>query len=1624
MRGALSSEDVSQLEELFKQAPFLRKRHERQQGDPSNEALRRVALARTCTRDLYDGVLKDELAVSFDELIARPEVEPVPQMRDTYWLREAAQRDAIESWASDAEGRKRWAEKIYRHAQSSGAEPLELAVQELRFDADEARDEFRRLYDDADAANNLPRCNLIVETLNSLRADMIGTPMDDDRREYASRYAARAMFLVEYHRTAAYYPRLEPAQALDEVLVEKEGRWILHLFAGGGMGKTMFLQSAISRSLVTYPERALVARLDMDFLSVHALTRCPWLMAIEIGRQIDRQLPQPAFDRFLASMESFSGLLYSPLSERYQALSRKDVQDLIQRARNLSTNWSRLISIMASLPRERKIVIVVDTIEEVSLYYPAELRTIVRHFEDLKRSVPQLRLVLSGRYELGREHLKGAWDSAIAAVTHACELRPFSEEAAMEIARTRLLGKPDELVAAVVRSAGGFPFKLAMLIELILDNPSLTAQDIEQYRDADVAYVIERVIKRIGLNDARRGEQLADTANEHQSLRWVVRYGAIPRKLTLSFLKNVMKEHLDRALSGEAQKTGADDPRQDVWSADPEADRDPDTIWKELTNYTSERGWIAMDPHDPELASFHPDIVNPLRRLLREQRVFVPLHEAAAKHFRMRSESQPERWAEWKAAELYHLCEAGDFERAASVIGEAGACEPPVRVTFYDDVLRSRDFERLPSALRADTCLAFADASVAEMDYDYAQTGAARERIAREVLAARALHPEKITPFWDLWLRAESHSPADLAYALQTRQLATNITDADRQRLCLLLASVHAEPRARVEALSTGLAVADLSHAKLPLVPAWVFRRRLSQEHERGGNLMAAHAMAAAAIANLIETQCGAQNPALLDLQVRSAEIDLSLLRIERAQQTVLKAKRHADLSRLNARMQLMIENPWAVRRVLDRNSNEPEDLLLLARAAAQQLNVPESLALFDRSEQGFERAGSTTGTNRVRISRLRFLTLRAGLEPRILLDTCPASDQPGETALLRAYGNLDRPGYAASILQTLDEDASPSVRARAFIAGLVWGALWGPTSPDAADNVAKQLVETLERIAPASARLALLETPLLDGSFPRLSEGLVRELEQLFLAKPEGNSEAWLYCLRYADLLRALGRHEAALETLTQIRPMPNLSEPNLWPLTALRRRRLIEDRIHAARPGTPVDVDPPSTWTPFKDDVILYAAVLLETAGRALSAGDVATAEECLQSARPVLETGTRFAEQYRQIEKAMPARRGDVPHEVPASSIRTDGAPPAADGDDKSILAARSAGTTGLEGPDRGYENRIGVIARHARRLLTWRLDTGVPEVISVVEDPALEVIARSMNVFELTELIMRDWREVAAEFARVVSVPWLVVPDRLLAAVPWELCGKPIARLAVHDRTLRIALSRLNVTTGQLTAMLARQWAPARQEVLPPVGWVALPEGGDADSRTSGAHADVPDKLERAGITSVRFPDGSQGGMAPEVRPGLVYLGCGIDQLQGTPTLTLNGLTAITLGHMLAGSGTQSGKPVVILDPPRPYSLSEAVQCLYWRNLFAEQLMETGTVSAVLALGLATYEEQRHNLDRLFKALHEGAELTTLLSNIRSASRDDDDLDRIVATRAAALFTQDPRGRIRHLQAPAQ
>src|SRR5262249_33574553 len=160
----------------------------------------------------------------------------------------------------------------------------------------------------------------------------------------------------------------------------------------------------------------LVSRLDLDFLSVPSLSAAPWLVPIEIGQQIDEQLPRPLFNAnqgFYSEIDQFKDLLYGSRSERRSQRTDSDVLQLRQKARENSSYWPRFRNRCADLPKSRPLLVFIDTLEEASLQAPSQLRKLLERFEELHSVVPQLRLILSGRFELGRDHLVVEYDNKL-----------------------------------------------------------------------------------------------------------------------------------------------------------------------------------------------------------------------------------------------------------------------------------------------------------------------------------------------------------------------------------------------------------------------------------------------------------------------------------------------------------------------------------------------------------------------------------------------------------------------------------------------------------------------------------------------------------------------------------------------------------------------------------------------------------------------------------------------------------------------------------------------------------------------------------------------------------------------------------------------------------------------------------------------------------------------------------------------------------------------------------------------------------------------------------------------------------------------------------------------------------
>lgn len=578
---------------------------------PMAEATRRCALPRWFDAALYEHLCEGiEQPPAFDELVGGA---PVQRLAAGRWALEDETRSRLlVEWQQQPETWREWNGRLAAMFQARDAADDRLDViyhlaASPRPDA--AVKIFRQWYAEADRAFDLAQCNALLEMLR-LQAAWRGPALSRQWREYRQYHRARMLFADDYYKTGSYLHRSEPLRVFNELL--KPGArspsdpWIFHLHATGGTGKTMFLRWLISRNLV--PRRVGCARVDFDDFRLRDAVDHPLRLFVGIVDHWSQQVEGTAL----------SSLLEKLVREQQHPGWNPGMTEELRR---------QLLGSGVAGP----LVVVLDTLEEATLAAAEWLAQCIAELRRVHELVPGLTLVLSGRYDIAartRALLPGEW------VGH--ELPRFSVREAHRYLAQR--GVSDERVReAIVARCGEEtavtkgtlapqrdrnPFKLGIFAELALGRRTLTPEEVARFPRADLAYLIERVIKRI----------------EAQPLRWVIRYGAIARHLTPSFLDEVLIPVLRRVLQGEL----ADDTTEGiegydgVWLADRTlaATLDAGTLWPQLQAYARERGWIStIGSGTASELRFHPDVVVPMRDLLRGKPVVTEIHARAIDYY-------------------------------------------------------------------------------------------------------------------------------------------------------------------------------------------------------------------------------------------------------------------------------------------------------------------------------------------------------------------------------------------------------------------------------------------------------------------------------------------------------------------------------------------------------------------------------------------------------------------------------------------------------------------------------------------------------------------------------------------------------------------------------------------------------------------------------------------------------------------------------------------------------------------------------------------------------------------------------------------------------------------------------
>ena len=615
-----------------------------------SELLRRCAATRTFDRDLFEDVLRlvptevggDEL---FDRLVDNPVVQTVPRPKGLFRVAQDERARLLSQWIgeSDTSGLLRLRQALrQRYATGSHKNPVEELYQIARLEPAAAQELYESLFRDARSRSDLALCDELI----GLFSDAPNLP-PQLRKSLGLDLAylnARGLWADEFYRTGSYLERKQLVGDLRLLMMtDVPGRWVYQIHAAGGTGKTMFIRWAIARWCVE--QRIPCARIDFDFANPAELARHPETLALQIARQWNRQLPGAPLDLLIGRLgPTRQGGVSQPMAELAKSLT---------------------------LPDGLNALVVLDTLEEVLIPQRPQLIEVLRHLNDLHQNSlgGRVRVMLSGRYDLSKRLQPEELELLGPTPIHRKVFRFKTSEARKYLTDLRGLADDDRVLAAIERARGN-PLKLWLFSEILKSEPSsLTAADIRNNLSVEVEFLIRRVVLRIGEN--QKDPVTGEIPDLYKGMRWVLRYGVVPRRLTLDFLlADPIRERLLNEIAGKApvDKAGAGLEKLRVPSEPfPRAETPPEfkAIWEELEKYAGGSSWVrvASEAGETKTLVFTPDVLNPMRALLLEQEhdLFVAIHSEALDYFQKKADGAArgsDDRLRWLREVVYH-----DFQR-------------------------------------------------------------------------------------------------------------------------------------------------------------------------------------------------------------------------------------------------------------------------------------------------------------------------------------------------------------------------------------------------------------------------------------------------------------------------------------------------------------------------------------------------------------------------------------------------------------------------------------------------------------------------------------------------------------------------------------------------------------------------------------------------------------------------------------------------------------------------------------------------------------------------------------------------------------------------------------------------
>jgi hypothetical protein len=754
--------------------------------DDDRQVLRQGAVLRYITRDLA-GVVTGS-AEAARRLVEHPLVQGGGQGRaDELWTIPEPLREAlISGWADTDEVRARVARVS---GEAGGIEALyaRLAAAGTRASAlDDLTTEFTSAIRD----NDVPRAHDLLRLLDEwpvAEAEEARTLHD----RLAPRLRRHSRALPDREATASYLER-GFEQPVWTLLLDDPHRWMLHLHAPGGGGKTMFVKNVLGRRC---PDRDIpVARIDFDYVArLGIATTEPWRLLLSVAAQLDPQLPNWPFQYMLDSYGVLQDVVRPEALPRIRPTAGADPNRVVD---ELAVDAARQVPLkfrteLATAVGTGPVVVALDTVENVLHTAGADLGPVLAAFDDivhgdpsdpLDEGVPGLRLIVSGRFDLAGDRpvpedrtrprmpefrerwlgtdphqlVLGGTSVQLGRAVISLEVPGFSTDEAQRFLTAQQPPIRTDVVAAIVARTHENPMKLALLAEYVQRNPDVSADTITAIDEIDLFYLVDRVVDHI--TDSR--------------VQWLLRWGALLPVITRDALEQViwpaLKDFVDsRAGYDDARTDGLPESPHDVsrWEIPtPEAITGAgarEEAWRDLLGYAARASWVSVVPDLPDTVMLHPDVREPLRQLLRRGGlpVYDDIHRRSFEYWSRAVEST-ERALQTTAprALLFHAYQPW-----------AGADHDGDRL--FRDLLRRRAEDRTVREGLAQEVLELADQHA---DRDVDGPSSAAQELAHLELAEAAINTanQRGAPIAEGALSAHLHHITSKLRARQPRRIA------------------------------------------------------------------------------------------------------------------------------------------------------------------------------------------------------------------------------------------------------------------------------------------------------------------------------------------------------------------------------------------------------------------------------------------------------------------------------------------------------------------------------------------------------------------------------------------------------------------------------------------------------------------------------------------------------------------------------------------------------------------------------------------------------------------------------------------------------------------------------------